>query len=178
MKTIKFEEIEETLDTLVTSILKESNVRSKKSKICEYLSKNKIPVEDPDEFNCLVVYPIMEILHTFIAAQFKDNNALASRVYINYNFFESNVSKLCEQFYGSACCVDKARYLLKAAIKWKGTGELPIFNWEQEYTYHYPKKGTPKQWMDFIDSLSFLLSGNNKKYLDTLKALVEVHMEG
>lgn len=155
------------LDLVCDSLEKKNRAEDIKSPVFKSLSKNIKHLNNAEDFNILAVYPIKRIIKTFVSEKYP-KNYLAQDIYLNYDFFENNLSNLCTHLYGSACCVDKARALIKFAIQWKETGILPEFDWKQKYTYHYPKTGTMEQWMNFISGLSSLLHGNNKEYLIAL----------
>ena len=171
----KNKEFEKGLKSLLINISKRLEKEDRESPIFKHMSKNIKYLKDPNEFDVMAIYPIRRIIQTFVKTQFKKGNNLAESSYTNYNFFESNISELCSQFYGTGCSVDKARTLLRFAIQWKEIGIMPEFNWKQKYTFHYPKIGTMKQWMNFIEGLNRLLYGYNKEYLFALNLLMKEH---
>lgn len=174
-KKLTDKELKNGLNLLFTSISKKASKEDKKSPVFKYISKQIKYIKDPNEFDVMALYPIRRIIKTFISTQFKEDNYLAESIYTDYNFFESNLSELCSQFYGIGCSVDKARFLIRCAIKWKETGVMPKFDWKQKYTFHYPKTGTMKQWMNFIEGLNRLRYGYNKEYLLALNSLMLEH---
>ncbi|MDD5530846.1 MAG: hypothetical protein PHX21_12585, partial [bacterium] len=162
-------EIEKTIGGIFDVISSRMEEEDKKSPIFDFISKQIKHLKDPEDFYTMAIFPVERIIHTFIETQFKKDNYLAPEIYLRYHFFENHLSKLCQNLYGNACCVDRARFLLQAALKWKETGEMPIFNWEQKYTFHIPPTGTPEQWMSFIEAIKSLLYGNSVKYCMALK---------
>ena len=62
-------------------------------------------------------------------------------------------------------------------MEFKRTKIMPKLNWKQEYTFHYPKKGSLKQWFAFIEGVHRLKYGYNKEYLLALMKLIKVHEE-
>ena len=117
----------------------------------------------------MVLYPITRTIE--LVLQTKINKKI-SYLYLAYDFLKNNVSELCVRLYGSACSVDKARYLVKAYINWKETGNMPVFKWGGDYVFHYPQTGTEEQWMAFIDGVQRLKYGHNKEYLLALNELM------
>jgi hypothetical protein len=160
------------MKTLLTGIVSQTREEDKASPIFAHLFKSIEHLKDPNDFHVMAIYPIERVIGTFVDANFKKDNYLAREIYLNYHFFESNISQLCTQFYGSGCSVDRGRYLIRAAIKWQETGKMPMFNWKQEYTFHYPETGTPRQWMFFVSGLQRLLYGYNQEYIHALKVLI------
>ena len=167
--------INDGIKVLVKKIVDNMAKEDKASPMFEHILKNVEYIKDPEEFNSMALYPIKRVIRTFVSTQFKEENYLANDIYTNYDFFEDNVSELCRKFEGNFACADKARTLLRFAVKWKETGTVPQFNWKQRYTFHYPKTGTAEQWMNFIDGLCGLLYGNNQKYLSALEELKKEH---
>jgi hypothetical protein len=143
----------------------------------KFLGNNIQYIKNPEEFYTMAVSPLHRVVETFIRSQIKNNNPLTSALYSHYDFFEHNLSELCSQWYGSACSVDRSRYLIEAALQWGETRKLPVFNWKQEYTYHYPPTGTPEQWMQYIDGLHGLFYGKAKPYLTSLKTLMKQYFK-
>jgi len=173
-KELSREELEGGLKEVITTILGNSEEEDRNSPIFQSLLKNIQYLNDAEDFDCMVVYPVRKVINTFVREKYP-TNYLAQDIYMNYSFFENNLSELCKQFYGFGCCVDKARTLLRFAIKWKQENKMPEFNWEQEYTYQYPKTGTMEQWMNFIIALSHLLRGDYEEYLLAFTSLIETH---
>lgn len=160
------------MKSLLAGIVSRTREEDKASPIFAHLLKQIEYLEDPEDFYRRAVWPIERVIGTFVDAKFKKDNYLAREVYLNYRFFESNISQLCTNFYGCGCSVDRARYLIQAAIRWQETGKMPRFNWKQKYTFHYPNTGTPQQWMHFIGGLQRLLYGYNLEYIHALKVLI------
>jgi hypothetical protein len=173
MKKIKNKEMEKGIKNIMETIIQKAKEEDKESPIYDFIATKKEYLSNPDTFNTMVVYRIKRIIHTFIETQFTEKNYLAQAIYMDYDFFKNNISQLCSKLYGSGCCVDRARFLLKSAIKYKEMGELPKFDWKAEYTFHYPKTATPKMWIEFIEGLYGLRYGNNEKYLIALNNIIK-----
>ena len=77
-------------------------------------------------------------------------------MYSDWQFFDSHVTRLCSDFYGGACSADRGRYLCKKYIDYLITGEYPVL---MLLNIILIQKGTPKQWLDLIDSLQELMYG-------------------
>ena len=168
------EDLKKGFKEIFKRLSEEMSDEDKKSPMFALLEKNIQYIDNPDEFNTMVVYPIKRVAYTFLTAK-GYKNFFTKKIYTDYDFFEDNLAALCSQLYGTACSVDKARFLLKAAVQWKEKEKMPVFNWKQKYTFHYPETGSPKQWMDLIEGLGFLLTGNNKQYLLALQSLMKTH---
>ena len=166
---------DKSMKTLLDGIVSHTREEDKASPVFAHLSRQIEYLKDPEDFHVMGIYPIERIAGTFVETQFKKDNYLARDIYLSYNFFAKNIASLCTSFYGFGCSVDKARFLLRAAINWKETGHLPVFNMDSEFSFHFPDTGTPKQWMDFIVGLQRLSYGYNQEYLFALMTLIKEH---
>ena len=159
---------------LVESMLKGFDKETMSSGLYQHFLDNAEWFKEPDSINSFILYPVRRATEVIIQNIHKKSGVVAS-IWVEYGFIENNISKLCEQFYGSACCVDRGRFITNSFIKFKETGKMPKFDWKQEYTYHYPKIGTMKEWLDFAEGVYELRYGINKKYLKALMQLMKVH---
>ena len=175
-KEINEKEFKDFLNSLGLSFDKEHLESPIFKHLFEHINKLSKYCENPDNFYTMVFYPIKRTIELILRTKFNKSDE-ASHLYLDYSFLESNVSELCSKFYGTSCSVDKGRFLVKSYIKWKDTGVISKFNWKQEYTFHYPKSGTIKQWMNFIEGVSRLKYGYNREYLLALKELTEAHQK-
>ena len=73
-------------------------------------------------------------------------------------------------------CADKGRFIVKSYIKYKLTGELPVFDSESGNYPHIakPETGTPPIWMNFIEGIASLRLGNPTQYLLIYQVLLGV----
>ncbi len=128
--------------------------------------------KEPETIDCFILSKVKSATALIIENVHKKSRQVAN-IWVEYGFIENNVSRLCESLYGSACSVDKGRFITDKFIEFKETGKMPEFNWKQEYTYHYPETGTMKQWLDFAEGVYELRYGINKKYLKALSKLIK-----
>jgi hypothetical protein len=163
-----------TFEEVVTSMLKGFDKETMSTGLYNHLIENAEWFKEPETISTFITHPVKNCAELIIQNVHKKSREVAN-IWLDYDFIESNVSKLCEQFYGSGCSVDRGRFIVKSFIKFTETKVMPEFNWKQEYTYHYPEKGTMKQWVDFADGVFELRYGLNKKYLKALKSLVDPH---
>lgn len=155
---------------LVNSMLDGFDRETMSSGLYQHFKENAQWFNEPDTIRSFILHPVNDAVELIIRNVNKKPREVAN-IWIEYEFIENNISRLCEKFYGSACCVDRGRFITKSFIKFKETGVMPEFNWKQEYTYHYPETGTMKQWLDFAEGVYELKYGRNEKYL---KALLEL----
>lgn len=162
--------IAEVIESLADSFDKEHLANP----MFQHIIKNAEYLKDPDEMHTMILHPFIRCLELAISHSQVKSSSVAD-LWVNYDFLENNVSKLCSRFYGSGCSVDRGRFIVKSFIKFKETGVMPKFDWKQEYTFHYPKKGTLKQWFSFVEGVHRLKYGYNDIYLKSIMKLIEVH---
>ncbi len=172
VKKIKFDKkaFKEVVENLIDGFDKEHL----KEPIFNHIVKNSKWLDTPDHIHTMIVFPFRRCLELAINITQKQTNEV-TKLWMDYNFLESNISELCSQFYGSGCSVDRGHFIVKSYIKYIKTRVMPKLDWKQEYTFHYPKKGTLKQWFNFVEGIHRLKYGLNKEYLLALHKLVEVH---
>jgi hypothetical protein len=129
---------------------------------------------NPSEFHTAIMYPFEKFIKGYISTEIKDNYDIKF-IYLNYRYIENNFRYYIELFDGFACCTDKARTILKSILNYYLTSEEIKFNYDQEYTFHLPKKifTNHNQIIDFYKGIQNLHLGNPKKYLETVKILMQ-----
>ncbi len=157
---LKPKEFEEFMDNLVDSFDKEYL----DSPMFKHFIENSKYLDDPDDLHTMIQFPFKRALELAIVHKLKKSKEVAS-IYLNYNFLETHISRLCSDLYGSACSVDRGRFIVKSYIKFKETGKMPKLDWKREYTFHYPESGTMKQWMNLVKETYSLKYGFYKGYL-------------
>lgn len=126
-------------------------------------------VESFEDYNLMKIFPIKQTLHS----KFKQHGNLMYKLtdlVMNYGFFDNNLSELIKKKEGSACSVDKSRWLIRRWVKWMLKDEMPDMTIEEK-CYWKPHFGTGEQWIDYIEGLSSLLYGKPEKYIIALDTL-------
>jgi len=164
----------EVFKQVIEDMLKGFDKETMSSGLYSHFLENSQWFKEPETISYFILHPVKRATELIIEKVHNKSRQVAS-IWVDYDFIEDNVSKLCEQFYGSACCVDRGRFITDCFIKFTETKIMPEFNRKQEYTYHYPEKGTIKQWIDFAEGVYELRYGLNKKYLQALKSLIDTH---
>ncbi len=90
-------------------------------------------------------------------------------IYLNYYFYQSHIRKIIVKKEGNCCCADKTNFIIKSYIEYSKTNKYPIFDVEN---FWVPSIGTNRTWMEFLESLTKLLDGDNKDYLLKYQELV------
>lgn len=140
------------------------------SPMFKHLMENSKYLEDPRDIHCMLQYPFEKALSLAIQYKLKKSKEVAN-LYVGFDFLERHVSRLCSELYGSACSVDKGRFIVRSYIKYKESGDMPKLDWNQEYTYHYPESGSMEQWMKFVQEVGNLQYGIYKEFLTCLVKL-------
>lgn len=102
-------------------------------------------------------------------------------IFLNYQFYEGHIRKLCTYFEGIGCCADKSKAIVSRYLNYLRTGELGgweagqkvLANHREITCYWLPKFGTQEQWYELIKGLYDFKYGNHEKYLLAYKALFE-----
>lgn len=125
--------------------------------------------EDYQEFFYAVLYPFEQFISGYIKSTMANNRDVVF-IIKNQNYIEHNYAKIIETQEGSACSADKSRTIMRSLVNYYTSGKEISFNYEQEYTYHLPKKvfKTHDQIINFYEGLKNLWYGDNRKYLEAL----------
>lgn len=166
----------EVFKELITNMTEGFDKEHLESPLFKHIMDNSEYLDDPDKIYTMITYPFERSLELAISTSQKQKREVTD-LWLDYEFLERNVSELCSQFYGSGCSVDRGRFLVKSYIKFKTEGVMPELDWKQQYTYHYPKTGTLKQWFDFIFGVTRLRHGLNKEYLLALQELTTSNVQ-
>lgn len=172
IKDKKFDE--KVFKKIVNNLLDNFDKEHLESPIFKHIVNNKKWLDNPDHVYTMIVSPFKRCVELAINMTQEQKNEVTT-LWLNYQFLERNISELCNWFYGHAYCVDRGRFIVKSYIEYIKTGIMPKLNWKQQYTFHYPKKGTLKQWFSFVEVVHRLKYGCNKEYLVALKTLIDVH---
>jgi hypothetical protein len=170
MTELDKEKIKEVIESMVDGFNKEHL----ESPMFKHLIEKSEYLKDPDTMQTMIIYPFIKCVELAVSKTQNKSNAVVD-LWMDYDFLESNVSELCAKFYGGGCSVDRGKFIVNSYIKFKETGIMPKLNWKQEYTFHYPKKGSLKQWFKFIEGINRLKYGYNDIYLKSLMELIKVH---
>lgn len=129
--------------------------------------------QDHEDFFYSVLYPFDKFVNGFIKTEICNNRDVVFLIK-NQNFIKHNFSKIIIKKEGTACSSDKSRTIMKRLINYYKTGENIEFDYNQEYTYHLPKKVFTKHEdiVRFYESLKSLYYGSFENYLNVLKEII------
>lgn len=168
---IEADKIKNVLDRMLGNIEQE-NIDLYKKLVDEKLFKK---IEDVEDFYLLLIYPFEQFVSGLIRTEISKNDEM-DFLFIHYNYVESHFVKLFEEKEGRACSADKSRTIIRSLFNWMKTGKKIEWNYEQEYTYHLPKKifKTHEDIIQFYEAIKHLYYGNPKKYLEALKNIMSI----
>ncbi len=139
------------------------------------IATNKITdIKDHEGFFYAVLYPFEQFISGFVKSKIANNRDVVFIIQ-NQKFIEHNFARIIEEKEGSPCSADKSRTIMRSLLNHYKSGQKITFNYEQEYTYHLPKKvfKTHDHIIKFYEGLKFLWYGDNKKYLEALQIFNE-----
>ena len=165
---MKKEELKKTMIAVFDSIMLDVKAESQSNPLFDFISSNKEWIGDPEEMDIMINHKFKNVIEECVSQTYNSEDRVVCMIYTDWGFFDNNVTELTSRLEGSCCCADRGRAIVKSYIQYKITGELPV--WRD--SYGFPKKGTPLQWMNFIEGLANLYYGRSEKYLIALKELM------
>jgi hypothetical protein len=129
--------------------------------------------KDVDGFYYKILYPFNKFTSGLIESEISAKKEVIFLLK-NSEFIENHFSRLFEQIEGVACSADKARTIQSALLNFYLTGNEIKFNYNQEYTFHLPKRifTNHKSIIDFFESLELLFIGYFDNYINELKKIL------
>ncbi len=162
------QDLKKTTSSIFDAILKDVSDEAVGDPLYDFILRHKEWFGDPETMNVMIIKKFINIIEECVKKSLHTDNYIIQSIFVNWHFFDNNITKLCEIMYGSMGCADKARFILKSYIKYKQTDQLPEF----KDTYYIPKTGTPQKWMDFVESISSLQRGECMKFFTLYKELL------
>ena len=137
-----------------------------------YVLKNIKNIKDPEVYSLFINFKIEEIQKIALKAIGITENT-ASILFLNYDFFSTHLSQFFEKYEGFTCSCDKSRWVLNRYLEYLNTGKIkPI---PKEKKYWHPQKGETKDYIDFCESLEFLLYGKPENYFKCFNKLLNLY---
>lgn len=127
-------------------------------------------VKDGETFDMFLNYELKKFLKGFIQQKFGKGSDIQFTL-LNHQFIESHFARWIEKIEGSPCSADKSRTIMRVILRYHQTAEKIDWDYNQEYTYHLPKKifTTHDEIFSFYESLKHLFYGNPTNYLKHLQ---------
>ena len=165
---MKKEELKKAMTTIFDSIISDVKAESQSNPLFDFILSNKEWIGDPEEMDIMINHKFKNIIEECVSQTYNSEDHIIGMIYTNWGLFDNNVTELTTRLEGSGCCADRGRTIVKSYIGYKITGNLPV--WDDNYGS--PKKGTPLQWMNFIEGIANLYYGRPDKYLMAFKELI------
>jgi hypothetical protein len=170
--------VKEALTDIFSSIISssENETRINYGEIIKKLRHSGYDLHNADTFNVMINFQIEQILGV-VASELSpapynmENLNKIQFLFLNYDFFETNIEKLITKREGSCCCSDKTGHILEAYHDYLVRGFVSELN--EARSFYIFNFGTYQDWLDFCDGLFRLYYGDNEKYLVTYKKLLE-----
>ncbi len=128
--------------------------------------------DSPEEFYYAVLYPWEKFISGYIKSTMGTNKNVEF-IYENSQFIDLHFINLFIK-YERSCSADKSRTIIRKLLDFYLNGNKIEFNYEQEYTFHLPKKifKEHQDIIDFYEGLVLLKQGNPEKYLISLNKIM------
>lgn len=168
-KEISTEKIAQVMESMLDIFHQEENEFYKE------LSKNvkATEIENHEDFYRKLVRPTEKYWGGFIRTEITESNEMVFFL-INSNFIENHFRYWIDKKEGSAYSSDKSRAIMKRLYYWIKDEQKIIFDANEEYTYHHPKKvfTTHDEIDAFYLGLHHLHYGNPQQYLSIISQLI------
>lgn len=134
-------------------------------------ARDAIREGDVTAFYFAVAYPMGNLLDGLLAQELCSPEA--QFLFRRGEFVESHFRRQIELYEGSTCCADKTGAIIEVLLNFFRTGQLIEFDYEQQYTYHLPKKvfTTHESIVGFFYALRKMYHGQADDYLAAIAAI-------
>lgn len=176
-------ELDESLEKGLTSIFDHLLQGAEKEQIELYKSLygGKDIAKSCKDFNTFhhtFVYPHTKFLKGLLKSEVSKNDDVVF-LFLNSRMIEQSFLFWIERIEGSASCADKSTTIVRRLIDFYANGTKIEWDYEQEYTFHLPKKvfTTHDGIVSFYQAIRFLsITGNPKKYLEVIQELTKLSL--
>lgn len=160
-----------TLTSLISSLSGESD-REARSHPAYQSIRLLVGSNDPEGFRFAARYHMDRVFEAAVQDEtgLKDRCAIA--IWLDWEFFERFLSDTCKTFYGFACSVDRARWILNSYVKTAAEGTVPACDHEK---YWCPRAGTTEEWFALVKGIHGLRHGRFADFAMAWHALSEIH---
>jgi hypothetical protein len=125
-----------------------------------------------DGFYMPLQYPFVQMLEGLAQMALPGSEA-GQFLLTNSKFVETQFLAVIQRHEGSLCCFDKAGFLLNSLLDFFKSGKEIVFDTEQKYTFHLPKKvfTTQTEIVVFFDAVYCLYYGQTGPFVKILAAI-------
>ncbi len=165
-------ELKEQMASIFDAMGASMDKEAKADPLFSFIESRKQWLGDPEEMGTMIYFELNNIIDAAVKNTLNTKDNTICDIYTDWSLFDNHVTNLCSKLYGRGCSADRGRFIVKSFIKYRLTGELPVFDPKPE-NYHHPKTGTPEQWMNLVEGIGHLKYGHLEKYLLAYKELME-----
>lgn len=162
------DEIQKALGDVISAMFSGISADIRESASFKAITQNPAILAKPELLHSEVFYPLNQALGEAIlqTQNFTQEYAyLAKHVYLNHQYYHWQLRTIFSDLEGTFACADKARFIIRYFSQVaKGESSIPE-TWESD-SFARPNLNNPKLWIDYIDGLCRLHSGNINAYLE------------
>jgi len=124
-------------------------------------------IGDVESFFYTMIYPYEKFLNGFLSSKIEGISDKAKWLFLNSEFVEAQLDEIIQVYEGFNCHADKSRTIINALAQFLIKGDRIEWNYDQEFTYHLPKKvfSVHEEIVCFFEALRSLHHGNTEEYL-------------
>lgn len=162
------DEIQKSLGDVISAMFSGISAEIRESDSFKTIIQNPAILEKPDLLDSQVLYPLKQALGEAIVQTqnfTKEYVHLAKHVYLNHQFYHWQLRTIFNDLEGGFACADKARFVLRYFSQIAKGEKIISETWEDD-SFARPKLNNPKIWIDYMEGLCRLHSGNIKTYLE------------
>lgn len=164
----KRDDIQGALSDVISAMMIGASAEIQKSDSFKKIIEHPAILENPTLLFSEVFYPLNQLFGEAIVQTQnfqKEYVHLAKHVYLNHQFYHWQLRAIFQEYEGSSCCADKARFVLRYFTQ-VAKGERSIENEFPSTAFGIPNLNNPKIWIDYIEGLCSLHSGSIQKFLE------------
>lgn len=154
-------------DNMFISVLSDKNFHDQ----LKYL--NKEDISSMKDFMFTYNYQFDNFSENLISSHLCSNDDFCF-ILKNMHFIENHFKSIIVNKEGMACSADKSSFIISSLLKHFMKGTDIVVNYQQEYTYHLPKKvfTNHSDIIDFYKAIQFLYYGKSERFLVQLKKIL------
>lgn len=169
---IKEADIKEAITNIFNGLKASSQKDAMSTLLYDHIEKNLQYFKDPEDFHLMCNYKFEQIIESLIGLYFQKEDDFIADIYLHYEVYNRNITKVTEKMEGWTCSVDRARFILRKVLEFRKTNIKPVFE-KTEKAYQVPALGSFDQWYDLVKGIHHLQYGNPIEYLFAFSTLIE-----
>lgn len=166
MDKITQDDIEGVLNSLMDSI----NEKDRRLFLAVAEHMPQFDVTDYETFHLKLRYTYKKFLRGVVRACISTNTD-AEFIFLHSDYVDAQFRKIITAKEGGACSADKVRAIVRRLLQYYISGERIEWDWDAEYTYHYPKEifQTHEDIVEFYEAAKLAYYGNPEAHATIAK---------